>query len=87
MYAKVVRVLSKGYLPISLLPPSTLQNILGKDKKAIQVSNPDYSTVIERLQLYYNMKLVTFGTDKGKKLIVQFQVLIQPYTQQQVILY
>ena len=28
------------------------------------------------------MKLVTFGIDKGKILIVQFPVFIQPYTQQ-----
>ena len=35
MYAKVIRILSKGYLPISLLPPSKLQEILGEVKKAI----------------------------------------------------
>ena len=33
MYAKVIRILSKGYLPISVLPPSKLQEILGKVKK------------------------------------------------------
>ena len=33
------------------------------------------------------MKLVTFGIDKGKVLIVQFSVFIQPYTQQPLILY
>ena len=33
------------------------------------------------------MKLVTFGTDKDKKLKVQFPVFIQPYTQQPLVSY
>ena len=33
------------------------------------------------------MKLVTFGIDKDKNLIVQFPVFIQPYPQQSLILY
>ena len=36
---------------------------------------------------YYDMKLVTFGIDKDKNLIVQFPVFIQPYTQQPLRLY
>ena len=51
MYAKVIRLLSKGYLPISLLPPSKLQEILDKVKKAIWITNPDYDIVIKRLHL------------------------------------
>ena len=43
--------------------------------------------VIDRLHLYYNMQLVTFGTDKDKILKIQFPVFIQPYTQQPLILY
>ena len=33
------------------------------------------------------MKLVTFGFDNNKYLIVQFPVFIHPYTQQPLILY
>ena len=33
------------------------------------------------------MKLVTFGIDKHRNLIIQFPVFIQPYTQQLLILY
>ena len=33
------------------------------------------------------MKLFTFGIDRGRNLIVQFPVFIQPYTQQPLILY
>ena len=38
MYAKAIWILSKGYLPISLLLPSKLQETLGKVKKAIQTA-------------------------------------------------
>ena len=33
------------------------------------------------------MKLVTFGIDRDRNLIMQFPVFIQPYTQQLLILY
>ena len=87
MHIKVIKVLLKDYLPISLLPPSKLQEILSKVKKAIQITNPDYDIVMQRLHLYYDMKLVTFGIDEDRNLIVQFPVFVQPYTQQQLILY
>ena len=35
MYAKVITILSKGYLPISLLPPSKLEKILNEVRKAL----------------------------------------------------
>ena len=87
MYAKAIGILLKGNLPISLSPPSKLQEILGKVKKAFQITNPDYDIVIKRLHLYYDMKLVTFGIDEEKNLIIQFRVFVQPYTQQPWILY
>ena len=43
--------------------------------------------MIDRLHLYYDMKLVTFGIDKERNLIIQFPVFIQPYMQQPLILY
>ena len=51
IYVNVIRILSKGYFPNSLLPPSKLCEILGKVKKAIQTMNPDYDKVIQRLHL------------------------------------
>ena len=33
------------------------------------------------------MKLVSFGIDRDRNLIIQFQVFMQPYTQQPLILY
>ena len=87
VYAKMIRVISKGYLPISLLPPSKFQEITGKVKKAIQITNPYYDIVIQRLHFYYDKTLGTFGIEEERNLVVQFPVFVQPYTQQQLILY
>ena len=46
MYAKVIRILLKGYLPISLSPQSKLHEILGKVKKALQIKNKNYDLVL-----------------------------------------
>ena len=70
MYEKEVRILLKGYLLISLLPPSKLKEILGEVKKTIQKTNPDYDIVVKRLHLYYDMKLVTVGIDRDRNLII-----------------
>ena len=51
MYTKVIRILSKGYLPISHMPPSKLQEILGEVKKAIQTTIADYDIAIKRPHL------------------------------------
>ena len=77
----------KGYLPISLLPPLTLNIILQKVREAVQINNRDYNLVIKRLYLYYNMKVVTFGIDDQTNLIAQFLVFVHLHTQQHLILY
>ena len=87
LYSKAIRILSKGYLPISLLPPSKLEKILKEVRIAIAKSNKDYDLVLTRLYLYYDMKLVTFGIDNQRNLIVQFPVFVQPYTQKRLIMY
>ena len=63
LYSRAIRVLSKCYLPISLLPPSKLEKILNEVRIAITRSNKDYDLVLTRLYLYYDMKLVMFGID------------------------
>ena len=80
IYATSIRILAKGYLPISLITPSKLREILNEVKTAIRKTNPDYDLVIDRLHLYYDMQLVTFGINKDKNLIIQFPVFIQPHT-------
>ena len=86
-YTASIRILAKGYLPISLITPLKLKEILSKVKMAIKRTNPDYDLVIDRHHLYYDMKLVTFGIDKEKNLMIQFPVFIQPCTQQPLIIY
>ena len=87
LYSRAIRALSKGYLPISLLPPSKLEKILSEVRIAITKSNKDYDLVLTRLYLYYDMKLVTFGIDNQRILIVQFPVFIHPYTQKRLVMY
>ena len=86
-YSQAIRVLSKGYLPITLLSPSKLNIIFQKVKEAVQIKNRDYDLVIKRLYLYYDMKLVTFGIDDQSNLIIQFPVFVHPHNQQHLTLY
>ena len=86
IYATSIRMLAKGYLPVSLITPFKIE-ILNDVKTTIRKTNPDYDLVIDRLHNYYDMQLVTFGINKERNLIIQFTVFMQPYTQQPLILY
>ena len=86
-YSKAIRILSEGYLPITLIMPSKLEAILQQVQLVITKSNQSYEIVLNRLYLYYNMKLVTFGIDYQKNLIIQFPVFIQLYMQTKLTLY
>ena len=86
-YVSAIRILPKGYLPNTLLTPKKLQEILSEVKKSLLITNPDYTLVSDRLHLYYDMQLVTFGTDSNMNLVIQFPIFIQPYTQKPSILY
>ena len=82
-----MRILAKGYLPISLITLLRLQEIIDTVKKTLIKTNPDYDIVMKRLHLYYDMKLVTFKIDNKRNLMIQFPIFVQPYTQQLLILY
>ena len=87
IYATSIRILAKGYLPVSLITPSKLREILSNVEAPIWKTNPDFDLVTDRHHLYYDMKLVTFGIDKERNLIIKFPIFIQLYTQQPLILY
>ena len=55
IYTSAIRILAKGYLPLSLVSPSKLREIHNEVKAALQKTNPDYDLVIDRLHLYYDM--------------------------------
>ena len=86
-YSKAIHILSKGYLPISLIPPSKLETILQQVKAALTKNNKNYDLVLNRLYLYYNMKLVTFGIDNDRNLVIQFPLFVEPYTQARLTFY
>ena len=76
IYAQAVRILAKGYFPISQVMPLKLKDILHLEKETFIITKPDYDIVIKRLHLYYNMKLVTFRIDRKRNLIIQFPVFV-----------
>ena len=50
-------------------------------KATLAKSNKNYDLVLNRLYLYYDMKLVMFGIDNNRNLIIQFSVFVEPYRQ------
>ena len=86
-YSHAIRILSKGYLPIYLLPPSKLAKILQEVKQVLLKTIKNYWLVIKGMYKYYDMKLVMFGIDQDRNLIIQFPVFVQPYTQTPLTLY
>ena len=67
-YVSAVKVLAKGYLSNTLINPAKLQEILTEVKKMLQTTNPEYDLVLDRVHLYYDMPLITFGVDKDMNL-------------------
>ena len=86
-YISAIRILAKGYLPNTLITPKKLQGILSEVKRSLHITNPDYTLVLDRLHLYYDMQLVIFGINSDMNLVIQLLVFIQPYTQKPLILY
>ena len=68
-YSQTIKVLSKGYLPIFLLPPSKLSKILHEVKQVLSETNKNYGLVLKGMYKYYDMKLVMFGVDQDRNLI------------------
>ena len=50
-YSKAIRILSKGYLPITSITPSKLEAILKQVQIAITKTNQDYELVLNRLYI------------------------------------
>ena len=53
-YVSAIRILAKGYLPSTLIKPAKLQESQSEVKKLLQITNPDYNLVLDRLHLYYD---------------------------------
>ena len=46
-YVSAIRILTKGYLPTTLITPSKLQEILAEVRESLQQTNPDYALVLD----------------------------------------
>ena len=51
IYATAIRIFAKGYLPISLITPLKLKEILNEGKYTFRKTNPDYNLVIKTTSL------------------------------------
>ena len=61
--------------------------ILHKVKQVLSKTNKNYGLVMKGMHKYYDMKLVMFGIDQDRHLIIQFPVFVQSYTQKPLTLY
>ena len=86
-YVLAIRILMKGYLPNTLIKPDKLQDYSNISQKLLHINNQDYTLVLDRLHLCYDIQLITIGIDKDMNIVIQFPVVIQPYTQKPLILY
>ena len=85
-FLSAVRILSKGYLPASLFPPTILHRITSNALQMVQRKNPDYVLTIKHVTEYYDMKMVTFGVNDSEELVVAFPVFIQDHTRESMTL-
>ena len=86
-FLSAVEILSRGHLPASLFPPSTLCRITSNALQMVQKKNPDYVLTIKDVTEYYDMKMVTFGVNDSEELIVAFPVFVQDHTRESMTLY
>ena len=84
---KSISILSKGYLPPQLFPPSTLVEISQKSLAMIKAKNPGYVLALPHITDYYDMRLVTFGLDDQGKLVVYFPIFVKEHKKEPMTLY
>ena len=86
-FLSAVKILSKGYLPASLFPPTILRRITSNALQMVQKKNPNYILMIKHVMEYYDMKTVTFGVNDSEELVVAFPVFVQDHTRESMTLY
>ena len=70
-----------------LLLPSKLAKILHEVTLVLSKTNKNYGLVWKGMYKCYDMKLVMFGIDQDRNLIIKFPVFIHSYTQKPMTLY
>ena len=84
---KATNDLSKGRIPIELIPPDMLEMFAEDVMKQLRLTYPDYTLALPHISYYYDMELVTFGIDEESALIVTFPMFIKPIHLQSLTLY
>ena len=78
-----IGILSTGYLPPLLFPPTVLQNVIANAIEMVCKTHPDYALAIGHVTEYYDMKLAMFGLDSDGSMVVAFPVFVRPCQQTQ----
>ena len=82
-----IAILSKGYLPPQLFPPSTLSNLSQQAITMIKKHHPDYVLALPHITDYYDMRLVTFAMDDKGRLVIAFPIFLKDYKKEAMTLY
>ena len=81
-----MNIVKRLFTYISFTTFKISKNATGSKTSPIE-TNKNYGLVIKGMYKYYDMKLVMFGIDQNRNLIIQFPVFVQPYTQKPLTLY
>ena len=82
-----IAILSKGYLPPQLFPPSTLSSLSQQAITMIKKQHPDYVLALPHITDYYDMRLVTFAMDEDGRLVIAFPIFVKDYKKEAMTLY
>ena len=82
-----IAILSKGYLPPQLFPPTALSALAQQAITMIKQQHPDYKLALPHITDYYDMRLVTFALDEHGRLVIAFPIFVQDYKKEPMTLY
>ena len=82
-----IAILSKGYLPPQLFPPTALSALSQQAITMIKQQHPDYVLALPHITDYYDMRLVTFALDEAGRLVIAFPIFVKDYKKKAMTLY
>ena len=82
-----IAILSKGYLPPQLFPPTALSALLQQAITLIKQQHPYYVLALPHITDYYDMRLVTFALDEEDRLVIAFPIFAKDYKKEAMTLY
>ena len=84
---QAIAILSRGYLPSEIFPPTRLKNITETVRATLIRDHPEYQLALTDLSDYYDMQMVTFGVSSDKELVITFPILIKQLNSRPLDLY